>query len=208
MREEVKVIEARRLYKAGCTKRAIGKTLGIHPGAILRWCNITPTYHNSYSHSHYYETLRDYWFNLDKVSLAKIDIDTCKILLSLLYWCEGGKYPSSNKVDFASSDEKMQVVFIQLLRKAFESDIVESKFRVWLQLHSTQNKEEVIKYWSKLLSIPVKQFIKPHITIPKGGKYRRVYNGTCSVRYNDYRVLLRIMGIYSRISNQLQSLDH
>ena len=126
-----------------------------------------------------------------------------KIYLSLLYWCEGCKYPGTNKIEFVSSDEAMQQVFIALLRKAYNKELDESKFRVMLQLHTTHDIPTQIKYWSDILHIPETQFIKPHLTIKTASRYRTTYNGTCNLRYFDYRLLIRIMGIYNQISNQI-----
>jgi len=99
----------------------------------------------------------------------------------MLYWCEGAKYPGTNRIEFVCSDENMQVVFIKLMRKAFYGELVENKFRVMLKLHTTHNVNKSVDYWSHILDIPISQFVKPHITVKKGTRYRHVYNGTASV---------------------------
>lgn len=91
------------------------------------------------------------------------------------------------------------------MRIAYTKELDESKFRVMLQLHTTHNIEAQINYWSKLLDIPTSQFIKPHLTIKTGSRYRSIYNGTCNLRYFDYRLLLRIMGTYFQFSNQIMN---
>lgn len=117
-----------------------------------------------------------------------------KIVLSLIYWCEGSKYPSTNIVAFTNSDPGLVKLFVNLFRKAFF--INESKFRIHVQIHSTHNVDEIKTYWSNLLEIPTSQFIKPTITQKKNGKHRSEYLGTCSVRYLDFRILLKLIGIY------------
>jgi len=87
-------------------------------------------------------------------------------------------------------------LFIKLLRESF--DINESKFRIKLQIHSTQNFNEIKKFWSKVLNIPTAQFIKPTITIANGKKHRKNYMGTCTIRYVDYRIQLQLIGIYEQ----------
>ena len=89
---------------------------------------------------------------------------------------------------------------VALLRKGFKP--TESKFRIWLQLHTDHNRNQIFSFWSSLLNIPTTQFMKPRITQKRGGKYRSVYYGTCSLRYNDYTVLLRLMGIYKRFAKK------
>src|SRR3972149_6782145 len=39
--------------------------------------------------------------------LKKINVSTVKLLVSLLYWCEGAKYPSSNSLAFVNSDPQL-----------------------------------------------------------------------------------------------------
>jgi len=125
------------------------------------------------------------------------------ILLSVLYWCEGAKYPGTSRIEFVSSDENMQIVFIKLMRQVFAEEIDETKLRVMLQLHSSHNIPITIEHWSKVLNIPRAQFTKSHITVGKNTRYRHTYNGTCALRYHNYRFLLRIMGNYNQISNQI-----
>ncbi len=124
------------------------------------------------------------------------DKTTAKILVSIIYWCEGSKYPSTNKLDMTNSDPLLLQLFIRLLRISFPLN--EAKFRVKLQIHSTQNFNEISKYWSNLLKIPTSQFIKPTITIPRGKKYRKDYMGTCTIRYSDYKIQLKVIGIYEQ----------
>lgn len=129
--------------------------------------------------------------------------DTTKILTSIMYWCEGSKYPATNKADFTNSDPLLLQTFIALLRKSFMLD--ESKFRIKLQIHSTHDFEIIKKYWSKLLNIPVSQFIKPTITTANGKKHRKEYMGTCTIRYSDYKIQLKLIGIYEQFGKTLLS---
>jgi hypothetical protein len=133
-------------------------------------------------------------------SLQNIDAINAKIFASLLYWCEGTKYPISNKIEFTNSDPQLQTFFVMLLRKAFSLD--ESKFRVHLQIHNTHDYEKIKNYWSKLLNIPKLKFIKPTITNMKGKKHRKDYLGTCTVRYNDFRVKLKLIGIHEELARR------
>jgi len=125
-----------------------------------------------------------------------LDKNTKKILASIIYWCEGSKYPATNKVDLTNSDPLLLQTFIKFLRECFPLD--ESKFRAKLQIHSTQDFSKIKKYWSKLLSIPTSQFIKPTITVANGKKHRKEYMGTCTIRYSDYKIQLKLIGIYEQ----------
>ena len=202
MRDMVLVRKVQDLYKSGYSVADISKKLGKNSSNISRWCRKTQEIDSDKVASSE-EKRRQQFFNLDEIDLESLDVNMCRILLAVIYWCEGAKYPSSNRVDFVCSDENLVITFLFLFRKSFKLD--ESKFRVKLQIHTDQNFEEITSYWSDKLKIPESKFTKPTVTEKRGGRYRKMYRGTCSVRYGDYSVLLRIMGIYSRFSKVLVS---
>ncbi len=203
MRNRTIVEQAQGLYQSGKRKFEIAKELGQSTSNISRWCRESPGIYNQKEPTNHFERKRNHLYSLDKLRVNSLDQNTAKTLLSIFYWCEGAKYPGSNTLEFVSSDERMQTTFIKLFRLAFKGEIDEGKFRVFLQLHTTHDVKSSIGYWSKLLHIPEKQFIKPHITIKKGGRYRKIYNGTCGLRYHDYSLLIRIMGCYDQVSKQI-----
>lgn len=140
----------------------------------------------------------------DKYVVKKYDLsDTtkAKLMVALLYWCEGSKYPSSTAVTMVNSDPELLRTFICLLRRAYELD--ESKFHVHVQIHTTHDFEKVREYWSNVLQIEPSRFIKPTITKPNGKKHRSEYLGTCTVKYQDYRLLLKLMGIYDAFAKKV-----
>ncbi len=136
-------------------------------------------------------------------SLSKINTVLARVLSAIIYWCEGSKYPSSNTLTIVNSDPELIFTFIWLLRKAFKLD--ESKFSVHLQIHTTHSFYEMRKYWSELLKIKSSQFMKPTITSPNGKKHRSLYNGTCTVKYHDYKLQLKLMGIYESFAKKIRS---
>lgn len=203
MRDRALVERTQTLLKTGLRKCEIAKTLHQDTSNISRWCRKMTVFDALKKPVTYQERKRKYLYTQDKIKLLNLSKNNAKMMFALLYWCEGAKYPGTNRIEFVSSDEEMQVTFITLMRIAFTEELIESKFRVMLQLHTTHNIDELIKYWSKLLAIPVKQFIKPHITLKSPSRYRHIYNGTCSLRYQDYRLLLRTMGIYSQVAKKV-----
>lgn len=134
-------------------------------------------------------------------SVLPINTSFAKIYAALLYWCEGAKYPSTHRVAFTNSDPQLIKLFVNLLRKAFDLD--EKKFNLRLQLHTTHDVEKINKYWSKLLNIPYSRILKPTITSPRGKKHKFNYMGTCTVRYEDYRIQLKLIGIYQKFPLEL-----
>ncbi len=205
MRQSELVIQARSMSKHGATVSEISKLLKTDSTKISRWVNSIERMQQRTKAKNGIIRIqsreRIYSYNRDKVQMAPLTQKEAKLYASVFYWCEGAKYPSSNNVNFTTSDVKMQMLFLTLFRKAFRPN--ESKFRIWLQLHTTHDRDKVFQYWSEKLKIPITQFYKPHITSKRGGRYREEYMGTCSLRYADYRLLLRMMGIYTRLFESL-----
>ena len=122
-----------------------------------------------------------------------------KFLAGILYGCEGSKYPASKGVSFANSEPKLILAFLRILRTAFDLD--EKRIRLHLQTHTTQDYEKLKDFWSKLLNLPKTCFIKPTLTKPKGSKHRNNYLGTCTLRYGDYNIQLKLLGIFKKFIN-------
>ena len=202
MRDILTVNKAQELFSLGFSVAEISRKLKKSSSNVSRWCRKTQET-KIVKPANYQEKRRQLWYNYEKVKITNLNTKTCKTLLSVLYWCEGAKYPSSGEVAFTSSDGEMQKVFVTLLRKAYSKEIDEKKFRVVLQIPASYDIEDSKKYWSKLLKIPIDQFYKPYITKTQGNRFRSSYKGTCGLRYHDYRILLRIMGAYNQIAKQI-----
>ena len=193
----------RKLHKDGWSEEAIASEFHTQIATVTRLLNKSKYSNRSIGYIKSCERKRKRLMNLDLVKIEKINKAKAKLYAAILYWCEGSKYPASTTLNFTTTDMKMQKLFLALLRKGFNP--TESKFRIWLQFHSDQNKQSLFKYWSTVLKIPISQFMKPSITDKKGGRYRKVYRGTCSLRYADYSMILRLMGIYQRFYRQTLS---
>ena len=190
----------KKLYKDGWSERAIASELHTQTNTIKRLLGKKKFSNRSLAYIKRYERKRKQFMNLDLIKVGRINKTRAKLYTAILYWCEGSKYPASTTLNFTTTDMKMQRLFLNLFRRGFNP--TESKFRIWLQIHSDQNEKSLIKYWSTILKIPISQFMKPSITDKKGGRYRKIYHGTCSLRYADYSMILRLMGIYERFSRQ------
>jgi len=132
------------------------------------------------------------------VNRYKLNKTSARILLALLYWSNGSKYPSSNFIAFSNSDANLVKTFLNLLRSTFP--IKESRIRIHLQLYKTHNIKKAVQYWSRLLEIPKTQFYKPTVTKPPKKISRSDYFGTCTIRYYSLDLLLTIMGIYEEVA--------
>lgn len=187
------VKKVRKGRSSGLSLRELEKRFGIPNSTISRWVRDIKIGDQRYKKAREFEEQEKARFK-NLLPQLRVDADMAKVLASVFYWCEGSKYPSSNVLAFSNSDPNLVVLFLSLLRKGFVVD--ESKFRVHLQLHTTHDLEEVSCYWSKLLGISRKQFYKPTVTEPTGRMKRSGYLGTCTLKYNDVRLLLQLVGLY------------
>lgn len=183
----------------------IGRRFQIPSSTIRNWCyGLDVTRGDTLTKSN--ELKRKKLINSELHAVLKMDSLTQQqsmFIASILYGCEGSKYPSSNRIEFVNSNPYLVLSFLSLLQKSFLLDI--NKFRVHLQIHTTQNFESLRQYWSGLLNISEKYFIKPTVTAPKGKKHRNNYNGTCTIRYNDYKIQLKLLGIFEAFTKQFPS---
>ncbi len=195
------VQKARNERKKGISIQKIETKLCVSESSVSRWVRDIPGTAKQFNRARQRENI----LKLELQDLTKnfnIDEDLAKIFVSLLYWCEGSKYPAGSFVAFSNSDWDLVKTFLELLRKGFK--IQENKIRVHLQLHSTHPRQKMTKFWSDLLRIPTNQFYKPTITEPTRRMKRLDYKGTCTVRYYDFKLLLKIIGLYESLSNRYE----
>jgi len=133
--------------------------------------------------------------------MSSIGKSQSKFLAAILYGCEGAKYPSSSNVGFVNSDPDLVLSFLILLKKSFDLD--EKKFSVHLQIHTTHDYKKVKEFWANFLDLPENCFIKPTVREPKGKKHRNNYMGTCTIRYRDYRIQLKLLGIFEKFIKEM-----
>lgn len=121
----------------------------------------------------------------NKHLISKIDKSTGIIILSMLYWAEGTKYPSHRNLQFGNSDPGMIKLYITLLRLCF--DIDEPKFRLAVQCRSDQNQDDLSDYWAEITAIPRVQHYKPRVDSRSIGKptKKKSYKGVCVIDYFD-----------------------
>lgn len=140
---------------------------------------------------------------LGNEDMTRMTSRRAKLFAAIMYWCEGAKYPASNKVAFTNSDPDLIQTFLELLRKGFRLN--KKKLRVHLQIHTNQNYEALKQYWVEKLDIQGELFIKPTMTSPNGKKHKAQYYGTCTVRYQDYRLQLKLIGLYEEFARKIGS---
>ncbi|HEY5601261.1 MAG TPA: hypothetical protein VIK81_04220 [Patescibacteria group bacterium] len=203
MRHLPEVVEkARELRKKQLSFYEIGRLLNISNNTIRNWCyDLGINRHESLRINNEYRRNKIRKQDIYLVPLnSGISSEQARLFAALLYGCEGAKYPSTTVASFVNSDPKLVSTFISLLRKAFKLD--ENKIRIQLQIHNSHDYLQVRNFWSRLLNVSVEKFIKPTITLPRGKMRRQNYLGTCSVRYIDNKIQLRLLGIFEKFCSQ------
>ena len=111
----------------------------------------------------------------------------------MLYWAEGDKAENWENVKFSNSDPHMIKVIMRWFREICK--VPEEKFRVCLHIHSLHCRNDVEKYWSKIVGIPLSQFYKTQIKVTSlGQRKNKLYNGTCAVTVCNKNLFRRIKG--------------
>ncbi len=117
-----------------------------------------------------------------------------KLIGIALYWAEGHK-AGARGVDFVNTDPAM----IRLMMRWFREicHVHEKQFRIRLQIHSQDNLEKSVGYWSQITGLPVGQFTKAYAKISPSSK-RKTGNlaiyGICSIRISDIALITKIQG--------------
>ena len=104
-----------------------------------------------------------------------------------------------------NGDPELVATFIGLFRESYHLD--ETKLRVHMQVHSNQNYSNLVDFWSGLLRISPGKFLKPVITEAGGNKHRSSYLGTCTVKYYNYELQLKLIGISEEYMRKFAILE-
>ena len=108
----------------------------------------------------------------------------------MLYWAEGDK---KHKVGISNSDPELIRFMMRWFRRI--CGVSDNRFKVHLNIHSGQNENEIKKFWSKVIGLPVSQFGKSYIK-KEGTGYRKniLYNGTIKISICDKNLLYKVLG--------------
>ncbi len=122
----------------------------------------------------------------------------------MLYWGEGKKSKSS-ALSISNTDPSVIKFFIKWLYDCLS--VSKDKIRIELHLYADTNIDKEIKYWSKTLNIPLRQFYRPYI---KNTSSQRINHkgafghGTCNVEIGSVllseKVLMGIKAISDKYS--------
>lgn len=119
----------------------------------------------------------------------------------LLYWGEGTKCRRDG-LSVSNSDPSVIKFFIRWLNKSL--NVPRKKLRVGLHLYNDMNINKEMEFWSKILKIPLSQFIRPYIkkTSSKRINHKGGFgHGTCNVRINSVPLAEKIFMTLKAITN-------
>lgn len=146
--------------------------------------------------------------SLDKVNLPIASLinghEAAKIALAMLCLGEASKYKPRRSFNLGSSDPRIIIIFLTLLKKCF--NFKQAKVRCTVQCRADQNVEELERFWLDVTKIPQEQFYKAQIDPRTIGKPTKKidYKGVLKIDYLDIKVQLELESLASLVYNQLK----
>ncbi|KND47370.1 MAG: putative DNA-binding protein [Parcubacteria bacterium C7867-004] len=183
--------EAARLYGNGLSAQQVADTLGIHIHTVFRALRKLGVKSRTTRESNRIRFTAQPLSYKVKEDLS-YEEERLKMTAVMLYWAEGYKV-GKGTVDFANSDPDMVLIFKRFLSEICQVD--ESRIRGHLYCYEGQDISGIRTFWSRLLSIPEDQFVKPYIKqqATPGIRGPRMVHGLVHVRYCDTKLLKQIL---------------
>ena len=127
---------------------------------------------------------------LDALNLR--DQNIVELALAMLYLGEGNK--SSDDTGMGNSDPLILRPFVKMLIAHYQ--IPKNKIRCELYLRADQNSDEIKRFWSRTLKLPIENFKSVHHDKrTRGSKTRPNYKGVCSVRCGSVAIKRKLLNI-------------
>ncbi len=101
-----------------------------------------------------------------------------------LYWGEGGKTKVATTT-LSNNDPAMLLFFMKWLELL---NVPKSRLRVHVHLYADMNMQAELRYWSRVLGLPLQAFRKPYIKASKRGEIsytQKFTHGTCNLVYEN-----------------------
>lgn len=135
--------------------------------------------------------------NNAKKLIKNISIKDIAIIGAMLYWAEGAKKDFS----FCNSDPEMIKLLIYSLKTQF--NICHDDIKISIRIYEDLNKNECIKYWSRVVGFNLKDNVS--INILKGSKKGKLEYGMCRIRViKGGSILKSYKSLTSRINNLIR----
>lgn len=140
---------------------------------------------------------RQNWEDTQKVAEKQVKSVSDRELFLIgvaLYWAEGYKKGNWNVI-FCNADPGTNCVMMEFFRKICK--VPEEKIKAQVQIHRNIEADGSIRYWSRLIKLPVSHFLKPMYQVSKASKFRRgntLPYGTLRIKINDVLLVNKIKG--------------
>lgn len=134
------------------------------------------------------EIVGDIKRSIEHFKFIKYDKDFLKIVLAVLYLGEGAKWKSHRGLQLGSSDPLILNLYIKLLKKCYKID--GSSIACYICYRADQSLEELVKYWSKAIKIPINNFhkSKPDARTIGSPTKKPEYKGVCILSCGGTRI--------------------
>ena len=200
--------EALRLRHLGWSYSAIKKELKVSKSSLSVWLRDYPLsqdqvlclQHSEKAKEKFRETMRrkrekrlSEIFKEEKERVCLLNNRELYIAGLMMYWGEGLKATQST-VGVTNTDPEVLVFSVTWLCECY--GVNRHDLRIKLHMYSDMDREETSKYWSRLLGLPLSQFVKPYIKESLRGELteKGLYgHGTCNLLVYDTRLKERIM---------------
>lgn len=145
-------------------------------------------------------------YDKEKSFLIPLDKRELYIAGLFLYWGEGLKVGA--EVSLSNTNPAVIQFFIHWLQETV--GITKGQMRVYLHLYSDMDVKKEMRFWSRVLSLPPKQFTRPYIKVSSS---KRIFHkgtfghGTCNLRVGSTVLKERIMMGLRAISDEYASPD-
>jgi hypothetical protein len=172
-------LKAREMRILGESIKTIAKKLKVSTGSVSVWCRdielteqqikkLEQNYRDPFYGKRLENVQRQKQIRLDKIKqltesglneIGQISSRDLFVAGVALYWAEGFKKDS--QAGFANSDPTMMGLFIKWVTESCSYSINDLSFRVTANISHKHRIDDIQKYWSETLNIPLGQFQKP-----------------------------------------------
>ncbi|MCX6790859.1 MAG: hypothetical protein NTV62_01540 [Candidatus Gribaldobacteria bacterium] len=126
--------------------------------------------------------------------LNRVDKHILKMLLAMIYICEGSRWSVHRGLSFGNTDPEMIKFYIYLLKSCYPEIISHENLHCRIGCRADQNIKELEKFWSKTTGIPLSHFCKTSPDPRTVGKKTKKpdYKGVCSITSRGTEIQLEL----------------
>lgn len=137
--------------------------------------------------------------------LKKINQESLKVALAMLYLGEGAKWKGHSGLMLGSSNPDLILLYISLLEKCYKIKPIQLKCRISYRVD--QNIHQLEKYWSIITKIPQENFYKTKPDPRTKGKITKKvdYQGVCVLTCAGTKIQLELEEIARILLNKLRA---